>query len=145
MGIFSKLFRTKQPAPPCEIHPDDQDLIRPEDVEWWNSLSLDDLRAFEVEDEAFRFAAWQKFVEKDGLSDVDARKKVLLTFPGYYYRVADRTSDKFQIAGPDALLPFVLKDRVNQAVMKGVIQKNTIESASSVNALVRHLIRAGRM
>ena len=54
MGILSKFFNSKQPAPPCEIHPDDQDLVRPEDTEWWNSLSLDDCDAFGAEDCAVR-------------------------------------------------------------------------------------------
>jgi hypothetical protein len=145
MGIFSNFFPPKQPAPPCEIHPDDKDLVRPEDIEWWNSLSLDDCKAFGVEDEVFRVAAWRKFVETDGLSDADAGRKVCVSFPGYYYKLADRTSEKFQLTGPDALLPFVLKERVNQAVMHGIVEKRAIQSASSVNALVRQLIRAGRL
>lgn len=145
MGIFSKFFRPKQPAPSCEIHSDDRDLVRPEDIEWWNSLSLDDCKAFAAEDKAFRFAAWRKFVETDGLSDADAGTKVRVSFPGYYYKLADRTNDKFHLTGPDALLPFVLKERVNQAVMNGIVEKRAIQDASSVNALIRQLIRAGRL
>ena len=76
MGLLGKLFGTAKPAPPCEIHPDDRDLVRPADVEWWNSLSLDDCLLLEKEDNVFRFAAFQKFHVQDGLSVDDAGKKV---------------------------------------------------------------------
>lgn len=145
IGIFTKLFGSKRPAPPCEIHPEDQDLVRPEDHAWWNSLSQDDCNAFGMEDKAFRFAAWQKYVETDGLSDFDAGKKVQLGFPGYYVRPVERDSEKFALEGHDALLPIVLKERINRALVNGAIDKRAIQNASSFNALVRQMIRAGRM
>lgn len=145
MGIFSKLFRSRQPAPPCEIHLNDRDLVSSEDRKWWNGLSLDDCKALEQEDNVFRFATWKKFVEEDGLSDADAGKKVRLTFPTYYWQLAHRAEEKFALGAADAKLPFLLKDRINRALMNRVIDKRALGDSSSFNALVRQLIRVGRM
>lgn len=145
MGLFGKLFGSKQPAPPCEIHSDDRDLIRKQDTEWWESLSLNDRVALMKEDEVFRFATWRKFVESDGLSDADAGRKVRLTFPSYYMKLTHRADEKFSLLASDAKLPLVLKDRVNRAVMGRIITKQAVEGTSSMNALVRQLIRAGRI
>lgn len=145
MGLFRKLFWSKQPAPLCAIHPDDRDLVRPEDVEWWNGLSLDDCQALEHEDNVFRLAAFHKFIETDGLPDAEAGKRVRLTFPTYYSRLEYRGDEKFSLGAADAKLPYVLKDRVNRAAMSGLIDKQSFERASSVNALVRQLIRSGRV
>ncbi len=145
MGLLGKLFASTQPAPPCDVHPDDQDLVRTEDVDWWNGLSLDDCKSLEEEDNVFRFAAWKTFIERDGLSDLEAGKKVRLTFPTYYWKLAHRANEKFALGAPDAKLPFVLKDRVNRAVTARVIDKQAVERASSFNALIRQLIRAGRL
>ncbi len=145
MGLFSKLFGSKHAPPPCEIHDDDRDLVRNEDVKWWNGLSLDDCKALEQEDNVFRFAAWRKFVEEERLSDAEAGKKVRLSFPTYYWRIEHRADEKFLLTASDAKLPFALKDRVNRAAMSGLINKQAVTKASSFNALVRQLIRAERI
>ena len=87
MGFLRKFFGAAKPAPPCEIHPDARDLIRLGDVEWWNSLSLDDCILLEKEDNVFRFAAAQKYHEEDGLTVIDAVKKVRLKFAAYYWNL----------------------------------------------------------
>jgi len=145
MGLFRKLFGAKQPAPPCTIHPHDQDLVKPEDVAWWNELSFDDCQAIEKEDNVFRFAAFKKFIEIDGLSDAEAGKKVRLAFPIFYWKLEHRAEEKFNLAATDAKLPYVLKDRINRALMSRLIDKQAVEQASSFNALVRQLIRSGRV
>jgi len=145
LGLFSKLFGSKQPAPPCAIHPDDKDLVREEDIRWWHGLSLDDCKALEQEDNVFRLAAFQKFIEDEGLSDSDAGRKVRLRFPTYYGSLDQRANERFALTAADAKLPYVLKDRVNRAAMNRLIDRQAVERASSVNALIRQLIRGGRI
>lgn len=145
MGLFSKFFGGRQPAPPCAIHPDDRDLVSSEDIEWWNKLSFQDCQALEQEDNVFRLAAFTKFRETDGLSDEEAGKKVRLSFPFYYGKLEHRADEKFTLGTADAKLPYVLKDRINRAVMSRLIDKNAVMQASSMNALVREFIRSGRI
>src|SRR6266498_582803 len=142
MGIVKKLFGARQPAPLCEIHPDDRDLVRPEDLDWWKHFSLDECKAFEQEDITFRFAAWTKFRERDELSDADAARKVRLTFPRYYSTLTQRSDEKFALGAEDAKLPYVLRKRITDAVMARIIKHDAISRASSANALLRELIRA---
>lgn len=144
MGLFGKIFGTVKPAPPCEIHPDDRDLVRPEDVEWWNSLSLDDCLLMEKNDNVYRLAAFQKFREQDGLSVDDAGKKVRLQFPTFYWSLKSRAEEKFKLNAADAMLPYVIKNRINCAIVSGQIDKHSVQTAPSFNALMRQMIRAGR-
>lgn len=145
MGLFSKLFGSKQPAPACAIHSDDRDLVRQDDMEWWNRLSFNDCQALEQEDNVFRRTAFEKLIAADGLPNVVAGEKVRLTFPTYYRTLEQRADEKFTLGGVDAKLPYVLKDRVSRGVRKKVIDQRAIQGASSFNALARQLIRAGRL
>ncbi len=145
MRLFSKLFGAKRPAPPCPIHPDELDLVRPEDVEWWSGLSFENYQAWEKEDNFFRYMAFKDFVETDGLSSAEAGKKVRHFFSMFYGNLEERAEEKFNLGAADARLPYVLKDRINRAVMSGIIDKQALEQASSFNALVRQLIRSGRI
>lgn len=145
MGLFGKLFGSRQPAPPCAVHLDDRALVQGEDQDWWNSLSLDDCRALEQQDNAFRVAALQKFMADDGLPEDEAAKKVRLQFPFYYWMLEQRGQEHFPLSGADAKLPYVLKDRVNRAVTSGKIDRAALSRASSMNALVRDLIQSRRL
>ena len=95
MGILGKIFGTRQPAPPFEIHPDDQDLVTPEDIIWWNTLTVNDVVQLVETDNVFRYAAWKKFMARDGLSNLDAGKKVRLHWPTYYTLLVYRADEKF--------------------------------------------------
>lgn len=110
-----------------------------------NSLSLNDCQALEKEDNVFRLAAFQKFIETDRLPDAEAGRKVRLSFPAFYWRLEHRADEKFQLGADDAKLPYALKDRINRAVMGRVVDKQAVERSSSFNALVRQLIRSGRI
>jgi len=145
MGLFNKLFGSREPAPPYAIHADDRALVKPGDIAWWNSLSLNDCQALEKEDNVFRLAAFQKFIETDRLPDAEAGKKVRLSFPTFYWRLEHRADEKFQLGADDAKLPYVLKDRINRAVMGRIVDKQAVERSSSFNALARQLIRSGRI
>ncbi len=143
MGIFGKIFGSKQPAPPCAIHPSDKSLVRNEDVVWWDSLSLDDCMAFEQQDNVAIVAAIQHFIEEDGLTEEDAARKVRTNFPFYYWSLEQRDEEHFPLSNSDAKLPYVLKDRINRALMGGKIDSHALDHASSFNALVRELIQSG--
>jgi len=145
MGLLGKLFRAKQPAPPCAIHPDDRDLVRPEDVEWWGGLSLADCQTLERKDNAHRLAEFRKLTEAEGLPGAAAGEKVRLAVPTYYRTLEYRGDEKFVLGARDAKLPYVLQSRVQRAVKKQLIDEPALARASSFNALVRQLIRAGRI
>ncbi len=144
MGFFAKLFGPKQPAPTCEIHPEDKALVRTEDDEWWASLSLADCKLFEKTDNVFLVGALQKFIQNDGLSEEEAAEKVRRQFPFYYWTLEQRAEEHFRLSAADAKLPYVLKDRVNRAVMGGKMNRAKLTSASSMNALIRDLLRLGQ-
>lgn len=145
MGLFDKLFGSARPAPQCEIHENDRNLVRPDDIAWWNSLSFDDCVALEQQDSAFKLAAYIKYVEKDGLDKADAAKRVRLGFLYFYTQVSGRSEPKFTLPDDDAPLPYPLKERINRALMSGQISRADFSQASSANALIRERIRSGRI
>jgi hypothetical protein len=66
MSIFGKWSQSKDPGPECEIHVDDRSLVRAEDIEWWNRLSLDDCKELEQQDNVTKVAMLTKLMEEDG-------------------------------------------------------------------------------
>ena len=147
MGFVKKLFGTSQNAPTLPIHPDDEELVTDYDVQWWKSLTLDDCKAFEKHDQVAQYALYLKLVEKDGLSTDEASRRVRKTHIFYYGTLEQRANEPLGFIGEDAKLPYILKDRANKVVMKNVLKmgKTKIESASSMNAIVRNLIRCGKV
>jgi len=145
MGLLGNLFRAKPPAPPCAIHPEDRDLVRPEDVEWWKHLSLADCQALERKESAHRVAEFRKLTETHGLPSSAAGEQLRLAFPTYYRTLEHRVDEKFFVGAPDAKLPCVLQSRVERALKKRLIDDRAVARASSFNAAVRQLIRAGRI
>ena len=145
MDLLGKLFRAKPPAPPCAIHPEDRDLVRPEDVEWWKHLSLADCQALERKESAHRVAEFRKLTETHGLPSSAAGEQLRLAFPTYYRTLEHRVDEKFFVGPPDAKLPCVLQGRVERALKKRLIDDRAVARASSFNATVRQLIRTGRI
>jgi hypothetical protein len=145
MGVLDKLFRAKPPAPPCAIHPDDRDLVRAEDVAWWERLSAADCQALERKEGAQRLAEFRKLTETHGLPSSAAGEQLRLAFPTYYRTLEHRVDEKFVVGAPDAKLPCVLQSRVERALKKRLIDDRAVARASSFNAAVRQLIRTGRI
>lgn len=143
MGLFNKLFGQKVPAPKVQIHPDDANLIKQADLQWWDSLSLDNVKSFEEQDNLFRVVALRNYIENEGLTNEDAAKKVRKSFIFFYSTLEERNNDSFGFHGEDAKLPYVLKDRANRAIPI-IKNMNTLEreSASSMNAIVRNILRS---
>jgi len=142
MGFLKKLFGFGPPAPNLPVHPDDENLVTEYDRKWWELLSLDDCKTFEEQDNAAQFSLFLKHKE-DGLSDEEAAKRVRKAHVFYYGTLKQRDDDPLCVSKDDAKLPYILKDRVNKALMKYVIKmdKKYIEAASSMNAIVRNLLK----
>lgn len=143
MGIFDKIFGAKEPAPNVPIHPDDLVLVKNSDLKWWDSLSLDNVISYEKQDNKFREIALRNFVENEGLSIEQAARKVRKSFIFYYGTLHEREDEPFGFSGEDAKLPYVLKDRANRAIPKiKKMSRQEIDSATSINALVRKILRS---
>lgn len=147
MGFLKKLFGTSQPAPNLPIHPDDEELITEYDRKWWTSLTLEDCKRMEEEDNVAQLALFMKLVEKDGLSKKKAAKKVRKSHLFYYGKLEQRKDEPLGFSGKDSKLPYIVKDRANKAVIKYIrkMDKSEIEAASSMNAIVRGLIRSEKI
>lgn len=143
-NTYGKFSGPNKHAPPCAIHSSDKTLVRNEDVEWWNGLSVEDCKAFEQQDNITKMAALQEFMEEGRLSKEAAAKKVRTNFPFYYWSLEQRQQDeeRFQLSTSDAKLPYILKDRINRATMSHKIDSDALNNASSFNALIRNLIRS---
>ena len=144
MAFFKRFFGHSEPAPKLPVHPDDQNLVSVADNDWWRTLTLKDCQVMEEQDNATKVAALMDGMENKGLSEEEAVHRIQKLFPRYYGNLEDRDKD-VDLTGNDAGLPYVLKDRVNRAVAEGRIGANELQAASSFNALIRSLIRSGRI
>ena len=144
MRLLKRLFGTSRPAPNLAIHPDDKELVTKNDIKWWKALTLSDCKAFEKLDSITQTALSMKLVKEDGFSEEEAAKHVRKSNIFYYGNPEQRDDEPLGFIGEDAKLPYILKDRIDKAVMNHIrkMDKNDIESASSMNAIVRNLIRA---
>ena len=143
MGLFGKLFGATTSAPPYTIHPDDNDLVRAEDIQWWNGLSMKDREDMEASQGVMRFGRVGSLMGA-GLSDTEMTKKIRLEMSTFYWRLEERNQEDFKLDAADAKLPSVLGARIYCAIKNGVIDNESTQGATSVNALIRQLIRAGR-
>ncbi|WP_200388858.1 hypothetical protein [Thiocapsa imhoffii] len=84
MGMFGKLFESKKPAPSYEIHQDDEGLIKSQDFDWWKTLTMDELKAIEQQDNIARMTLYSHCTEIKGMNKEDALNKVKRSFPIYY-------------------------------------------------------------
>jgi hypothetical protein len=143
MGFLKNLFGASQPAPNLPIHPDDAELITDDDRKWYESLTLDDCKAFEQQDQVAQTALFMK-LKDDGLSAADAVRRVRKAHIFYYGTLGQRADEPLGFIGEDAKLPYIVKDKANKIIVKYIrkMDKKEIESASSMNALVRKYIRA---
>jgi len=121
------------------LHPDDENLVRDEDIEWFSNLSFSDLQAFEKGDNTCKGASYLKHRE-EGLSEEAAAAKTRQFWPYYYGSLNTRSNDKWQ--GEDALLPYHIKDRVNRAAAAKKFERVQLEDSTTMNALIRKLIRS---
>ena len=125
------------------VHPNDSDLISHKDVKWGESFTMKKLQKIENQDNSTRLMLFNHF-KSEGISDEDAMLKVRKDSFYYYGKIEDR-DDEFGFTGDDSRLPFILKSTANRLMIWKIrkMSKFERESASSMNALVRELIRSG--
>lgn len=147
MGLFKRLFNSGSPAPKLPVHPDDEDLISEDDIQWWESLTLEDCKAMEEQDHVAQLALFMKLTKENGFSEEDAMRQVRKTHLFYYGTLKQRENEPLGFKGDDAKLPHIVKDKANKVVMKYIRKMDKVkrESASSTNAIVRSLIRTGKV
>ena len=125
------------------VHPDDLDLINPKDVKWGKSFTMKKLQKIDDQDNSTRFTLFNHF-KSEGMNGKDAALEVRKGSFYYYGKIEDR-EDEFGLIGDDSRLPFILKSTANRLMIWQIrkMDKFERESASSMNALVRKLIRSG--
>ena len=67
------------------------------------------------------------------------------SLPWFYGKLEERENESLNLVSDDAGLPWILKGRIVEAVLAGKINKENLEQASSANALIRRLVRAGNL
>jgi hypothetical protein len=144
--LLKKLFGRGEPAPELQIHPDDLDLVSEADRQWWSTLTLKDCQVMEEQDNIFKVASLNYYMEEEGMGEEDAARRVRQSFASYYAYLNERLDEPLGFGGNDSKLPYMIKDRVNRYIT--TLNKNTAAQPedvglSSVNALIRMLIRKG--
>jgi hypothetical protein len=135
MGILGKLFGSKKPAPSYEIHPDDEGLVKSQDIDWLKTITMDDLKAIEQQDNIARMTLYTYCTETKGMSKEDALNEVKISFPIYYLTLTQR-SDKPFTEGEDAKLPYILKNRINNAIIPK-LSKELMSNGVHIHSLIR--------
>ena len=106
-------------------------------------MTLEVLAKLEREDFATRTASIKYQIEKIGETEEAAVRHTMRSLPWYYGRPGERESQILGLTSEDAGLPWILKGRVIEAAETGKITKKDCEQSSSINALIRRLIRVG--
>lgn len=145
MTWFGKLFQIGKAAPDLPVHPDDRDLISETDAVWWLGVTVRKLKLFRKEDAASRVVLIDSQMKYGGMTKEAARRHAMRTLPWFYGSLEERGDESLGLAPEDAALPWVLKNRVVEAIMVGDIKKGDLGKSSSMNALIRRLIREGRI
>ena len=111
------------------------------DIKWWWGLDKLERRMLIVVDDWFRMAAFQKY-HAEGMSAEQANFQLRKSFP-----IFGDPQDTKNVKGNDRPLPFELKERINQWALRNESAKipSELRRTTSMNALVRSEIRAGRL
>jgi len=114
------------------------------DIKWWWGLDKLERRLLIVVNDWFRMAAYKKD-RAEGMSEEQASSQLGKSFP-----IFGNPEDTKNFKGDDRPLPFELKERINRWA-EGCYQDESpgtsgrLRSHSSMNALIRSEIRAGRL
>jgi hypothetical protein len=118
--------------------------VRDEDIRWWwNMHDLERRMMLKVLD-VTKLAFYEKLIERDGLSEDEALKRLRKTFPIY-----GNPDDTTHAIGEDRPLPHELKNRIeiymSRRMWGSERLKRAIEWSSSFNAFIRKLIKKGKI
>jgi hypothetical protein len=119
--------------------------VRDDDIRWWWNMHDLERRMIVAFDSIIKMWAYKVYTETDGLSEKDAIEKLNRHFP-----IWGDPDDITHFTEDDRPLPFELKDRVNLFVEKRRTTdpegfNKAMESSSSLNALIRKLIKRGQI
>ncbi len=114
------------------------------DIKWWWNLNELERRLLITFDDWVRLAAYKKHCSS-GLSAQQAAAQVRKSFP-----IFGDPGDTADVTGDDRPLPYELKDRINAWVQRQQMADPAgfavnEQSATSMNAVIRREMRAGKL
>jgi hypothetical protein len=134
-------FKKKQADPlPVEIHEADRDLVTSTDIDWFETLTPDDVRSLLQVDDVARMAHFLGKKEA-GMSEDAAAASVRKSSLYYYLTIKGRDKEPDCFQDEDARLPFCVKDRVNSLCLARLTHE-LMESSTSMNAVARAFLRS---
>ena len=145
MALLDLLFWRGKPAPSLPVHPEDADLVGDSDTKWWATLALRKFKQFQRESTASRVALISQQMKLGAIPEEVARRNALRALPRFYGTLEERAANADHLESEDLPLPWILKKRVDDAIIFGDVKKSELTKCSSMNALVRRLIREGRI
>ncbi len=108
-------------------------------------MTLKELAKIEKDDTASRLVIIMYQMEDKGEPEEAAVRHAMRSLPWYYGKLEERENKILNLTSDDAGLPWIVKGRVVEAILAGKIKKEDLEQSSSVNALIRRLMRAGTL
>lgn len=133
-------FKKKRTDPlPVEIHEDDRDLVTSADIDWFETLTPDEVRSLLHADDVSRMAHFLG-KQRSGMSE-DAAAASVRKCSLYYYLMSKGRDNEPHFQGEDARLPFCVKDRVNKICLAR-LTRELMESSTSMNAVARTFLRS---
>jgi len=145
VALLRKLFGRGRPVPFLPVHPADEALVSDADVAWWSSVTLWELKKYEREDAASRMFLARSHIKYGRATKKAAVGKAMRFLPSFYGTLEQREAGLPDLAPDDAPLPWILRKRVDDAIIMGEVRKADLNRSSSMNALIRRLIRDGKV
>ena len=145
MTFLRELFGRGRPVPFLPVHPTDEALVGDADVAWWSSVTLWELKKYEREDAASRVVLIRSYMKYCRATKEAAAGKAMRSLPTFYGTLEQREAGLLDLAPDDAPLPWILRKRVDDAIVMGEVRKAELSRSSSMNALIRRLIRDGKI
>ncbi len=128
---------------PERVADEDLGLVREADRARWRRVRERAYRSWKRHDDFYRLAAFRKYVAA-GMSEAEAKARILKDYPIYYLDPANRDTEGY--AGDDGALPIVLRGRVERGarLLKELMEEQGA-SFRTMNALVRLCARKGAL
>ena len=145
MALLNLIFGRGKLAPSVAVHPEDADLVGDEDTAWWRTLPLRKFKQFQKEVTASRVTLISYQMKYGAIPQEVAARNALRSLPRFYGTLEERAVGASDLASEDLPLPWALKKRVDDAILIGEVRKSDLAKSSSMNALIRRLIREGRI
>jgi hypothetical protein len=145
VALLRKLFGGGQSVPFFPVHPDDEALVGEADVAWWRGVTLWELKKYERNDTASRVVLVRSHMKYGQATKEAAEAKAMRALPSFYGTIEQREAGLGDLDPDDAPLPWILRKRVDDAIVIGEVRQAELSRSSSMNALIRRLIRDGKI